>query len=78
MKKIVALSILGLLLLLLFGFLYKNNKKDIKYQESKCFSWSVYNPTLKAWRWRSEDLNEYFPTREDSVSNCVVMFNGIE
>lgn len=45
-------------------------------QEAKCFSWTTYNPKLDAWRWRAENLNEYFPSKEDAVSNCMVMFNG--
>lgn len=46
--------------------------------ERKCFYWTVYSPVLNAWRWRAEHLNEYFPTREDAVTNCLVTFGATE
>lgn len=47
-------------------------------QETKCFSYTTYDPGIKAWRWRAEHLNEYFPTKEDAVENCMAMFGGVK
>jgi len=78
--KNVALTIIIFLLILSVGYLYwKNQNSETVFksnQENKCFSWSVYNPSTKAWRWKSEDLNEYFPSREMAVDNCMSIFNG--
>lgn len=41
--------------------------------QNKCAYWTVYNPILKAWRWRSENLNEYFPSKDLSIDNCIIM-----
>jgi len=46
-------------------------------QESKCFSYTTYDQNTKLWRWRAEHLNEYFPTRDDAVANCVVILGGL-
>ncbi len=51
---------------------------DNDAQRSKCLSWMIYNPDTKAWRWRADHLNEYFPTREDGIDNCVAMFKQLD
>jgi hypothetical protein len=51
---------------------------DAYSQEQKCLSWSVYNPDTRAWRWRAETLNEYFPSKEEAVMNCVAMLNVVK
>lgn len=55
----------------------KENQPLGSVQNPKCFSYAVYSTAVGAWRWRAEHLNEYFPTREDAVANCVAMLGPI-
>lgn len=75
---IILVIVLGYLLV--FNSPKKNPSTDsssVLNTENKCFYWSVYNPSLGAWRWRAEDLNEYFPSREDAIANCKAMLGHL-
>jgi len=49
---------------------------DNQVLKNKCFYWTTFSVSSGAWRWRSESINEYFPTREDAVLNCLAMLGG--
>jgi hypothetical protein len=42
----------------------------------KCLAWTSYEASTKTWRWRPENLNEFFPTKEDAVTNCMAVFGN--
>ncbi len=75
--NIIALIINTVLLLKQFKPVESIPSSTGSAQETKCFSYTTYDASTKAWRWRAEHLNEYFPTKEDAVKNCVAMLGGI-
>ncbi len=72
------LIILVIILLSTTGYFWRKSQKvqplgsDAYDQELKCLSWSTYSPTTKSWHWRAETFEEYFPSKEDAVENCIV------
>ena len=79
MKRVVFL--LGILLLIGAGCSY-NSSKDTSVMKKKCLTWSVYDPDKKAWRWMTEGAIDsgkggFFPTRDESVENCLVTFDSL-
>lgn len=46
-------------------------------RSEKCIAWSTYDTEVNAWRWRRSDFNEYFPTRDESVTNCIASLNSV-
>lgn len=79
------LTVLNIIVLIInTGFLFNQSKtqKSIfssigSVQEVKCFSYTTYDSSARAWRWRAEHLNEYFPTKEDAFENCMAMLGGV-
>jgi|GEM_PF-4596999 hypothetical protein len=78
---ILSVAILTLVLSLASFFAAEKPDKESQplgsVQSPKCFSYAVYSTAVGAWRWRAEHLNEYFPTRDDAVANCVAMLGPI-
>lgn len=74
--NIIALAINTGLLLNQFNKQEPTPSSSGSTQETKCLSYTTYDSGVQAWRWRAEHLNEYFPTKEDAVENCIAMLDG--
>lgn len=85
MNNVTTKILIGVIVLLTLSniYFYKKTKApdtlgaNAYDQEQKCLSWTTYSPTFDAWMWRAETFNQYFPTREEAVSNCIVTLNVI-
>lgn len=79
------LTIVNIIALIIYTVLLLNQSKSQEStflsaesaQETKCFSYTTYDASTKAWHWRAEHLNEYFPTKEDAIENCMAMLGGV-
>lgn len=88
------LVIVGAIVLLILAGLSWDYMEEIKEKtkteneyftsmKNKCFLWAEYDPDKKAWRWMSANAIElgkggFFPSREDTVENCLATYNYLE
>lgn len=70
-KIILILIIVCILLIGLFFYEY------LPYKETKthCLNYVVYSPERKAYRWKYEDMDEWYKSSKEAMNACI---NGSE
>lgn len=75
MKKIILL-IIGIVIIILGSFLnnyYSANKKA----EEDCLKYVLYSPEKQAYRWKYEELDEWYKTQDDAMKACINVIREI-
>lgn len=51
----------------------KTLKKDMEIKE-KCTSYAFFDNEYSLWRWQPELSFKFFPTKDDTIRNCVAYY----
>lgn len=73
-KKIILLASLVVFILLLVGYIYLK-KSENDGVTKRCPEYVKYEPELKAWYWQVPAEDDYFPTKEAAMADCVGFWN---
>ena len=71
MKKnlLTILTIAGVVILGFFVFIWFKNS-TCQEATDKCLEYVIYSPEKKAYRWKFEFTDEWFPTKQEAMENC--------
>ena len=70
MNNKAILITIAVAVLALIGYVYLQ-KGENDGVAKRCPEYVSYEPELKAWHWQVPADNDYFPTREEAIKNCV-------
>lgn len=51
----------------------KSNTAALK---ERCAYYTVYDFTVKGWRWQTAAPGNHFPTRDESIKDCVTIYKS--
>lgn len=68
-KKIILVSSV-VFILLLAGYIYLQKSENDEVAK-RCPEYVKYEPELKAWYWQVPAEDDYFPTKEEALADCV-------